>query len=53
MSQLAQILVRSVVRAFYDVEHVVVVDALAIHSAYVSCSCDVGILFFIFIYFCG
>ena len=35
MSQLAQILVRSVVRAFYDVEHVVVVDALAIHSAYV------------------
>ena len=35
MSQLAQILVRSVVRAFYEVEHVVVVDALAIHSAYV------------------
>ena len=40
MSQLAQILVRSVVRAFYDVEHVVVIDALAIHSAYVLFTFD-------------
>ena len=30
---LAQTLIRSVARAFYDTKHVLVVDALMIHSA--------------------
>jgi len=33
---LAHELVRSVMRAFYDTKHILVVDALIIHSAYVS-----------------
>ena len=32
---LAQQLVRSCVRSFYDTKHILVVDALVIHSAYV------------------
>ncbi len=34
--ELAQSLVRSCVRSFYDTKHILVVDALIIHSAYVS-----------------
>jgi transcription initiation factor TFIIE subunit alpha len=33
---LAQTLVRSVVRTFYETKFILVVDALIIHSAYVS-----------------
>ena len=33
---LAQSLVRSCVRSFYETKHVLVIDALIIHSAYVS-----------------
>jgi hypothetical protein len=33
---LAQTLIRSVMRAFYDTKHILVIDALIIHSAYVS-----------------
>lgn len=33
---LAKILIRSVVRAFYDTKHVLVIDALMVHSAYVD-----------------
>jgi transcription initiation factor TFIIE subunit alpha len=33
---LAQTLVRSVMRTFYDTKHILVIDALIIHSAYVS-----------------
>lgn len=33
---LAQQLVRSCVRSFYDTKHILVVDALVIHSVYVS-----------------
>ena len=33
---LAQQLVRSCARAFYDTKHILVIDALIIHSAYVS-----------------
>jgi hypothetical protein len=36
---LAQSLVRSCVRSFYDTKHILVVDALIIHSAYVSWWC--------------
>ena len=32
----AKALVRSVARAFYDVKHVLVIDALMIHNAFVS-----------------
>jgi hypothetical protein len=32
---LAQTLIRSVMRAFYDTKHILVVDALIMHSAYV------------------
>lgn len=32
---LAKTLIRSVVRAFYETKHVLVIDALMIHSAYV------------------
>jgi transcription initiation factor TFIIE subunit alpha len=32
--ELAQTLIRSVVRAFYDTKHVLVIDALMRHSAY-------------------
>ena len=35
---LAQQLVRSCARAFYDTKHILVVDALIIHSAYVFSS---------------
>lgn len=31
---LAKVLVRSVMRAFYDTRHILVIDALVIHSAY-------------------
>ena len=31
---LATTLIRSVVRAFYDTKHVLVIDALMVHSAY-------------------
>ena len=31
---LAKTLIRSVARAFYDIEHVLVIDALMVHSAY-------------------
>lgn len=31
--QLAKIFVRTVVRMFYEIEHIVVVDALVIHGA--------------------
>jgi len=31
----AQTLVRSVMRAFYETRHILVIDALIIHSAYV------------------
>lgn len=34
---LAQTLVRSVMRSFYDTKHILVIDALIIHSVYVSC----------------
>jgi len=34
----AKALVRCVARAFYDVKHVLVIDALMIHNAYVLCS---------------
>jgi transcription initiation factor TFIIE subunit alpha len=34
--ELAQQLVRSCARAFYDTKHILVIDALIIHSAYVS-----------------
>lgn len=42
---LAKQLVRSCVRAFYqqpnfDVRHILVIDALVIHSAYVSCQVE-------------
>jgi hypothetical protein len=33
---LAQELVRSCVRSFYDTKYILVIDALIIHSAYVS-----------------
>lgn len=36
---LAQVLVRSVVRAFYETKHILIVDALVIHSAYVGNAC--------------
>lgn len=44
---LAKQLVRSCVRAFYqqpnfDVRHILVIDALVIHSAYVSCQLREG-----------
>lgn len=39
---LAQTLVRSVVRTFYETKHVLVVDALVIHSAYVCGSLSGG-----------
>ncbi len=31
---LAKMLVRSVVRAFYETRHILIIDALVIHSAY-------------------
>jgi hypothetical protein len=37
---LAQMLVRSCVRSFYDTKHILVIDALIIHSAYVYCGGD-------------
>ena len=33
---LAQTLIRMVTRAFYDSQHVLVIDALMVHSAYVE-----------------
>ena len=33
---LAKTLIRSVARAFYETRHVLVVDALMVHSAYVG-----------------
>lgn len=33
---LAKTLVRSVARAFYETKHILIIDALVIHSAYVS-----------------
>lgn len=33
---LAKTLVRSVVRAFYETKHILIIDALVIHSAYVG-----------------
>ena len=33
---LAKTLVRSVVRAFYETKHILIIDALVIHSAYVA-----------------
>lgn len=33
---LAKTLIRSVVRAFYETRHVLVIDALMIHSTYVG-----------------
>jgi len=33
---LAKSLVRGTARAFYDTKHILVIDALIIHSAYVS-----------------
>ena len=33
---LARTLIRSVARSFYDLHHVLVVDALMVHSAYVQ-----------------
>ena len=33
---LANTLIRSVARAFYETKHVLVVDALMVHSAYVA-----------------
>ena len=33
---LAKTLIRSAVRAFYDTKHVLVIDALMVHSAYVG-----------------
>lgn len=36
---LAKILIRSVVRAFYDTKHVLVIDALMVHSAYARYIC--------------
>lgn len=35
---LAKTLVRSVVRAFYETKHILIIDALVIHSAYVFLS---------------
>lgn len=37
MAHLAKNLVQSVVRAFYDIEHTVIIDALVLHLAY-ECS---------------
>jgi transcription initiation factor TFIIE subunit alpha len=34
--ELAKTLVRSVVRAFYETKHILIIDALVIHSAYVG-----------------
>ena len=35
--ELGKVFVKTVVRMFYDTEHIVVIDALIYHGAYVEC----------------
>ncbi|KAF2093387.1 hypothetical protein NA57DRAFT_48428 [Rhizodiscina lignyota] len=42
--ELAKVLVRTVARAFYDTEHVIVVDALVMHSALSSADLSIAML---------